>query len=63
MQVIFFLVPLGLMVLIVAIWAFIWAVNSKQFEDMDHPAHQVVFDDKEERARSEQLRGEINHES
>ena len=51
MQVVFFLVPLGLMVLVIAIWAFCWAVNAGQFNDMDNPAHQVVFDDMEERAR------------
>lgn len=49
MQVVFFLVPLGLMVLLLAVWAFCWAVNSGQFEDMDHPAHQILFDDKEHR--------------
>jgi cbb3-type cytochrome oxidase maturation protein len=49
MQVVFFLVPLGLMVLIVAIWAFCWAVNSGQFNDMDLPAHQILFDDLESR--------------
>ena len=49
MQVVYFLVPLGLMVLIIAICAFCWAVNSGQFEDMDNPAHKIIFDDKEAR--------------
>ena len=47
MQVVYFLVPLGLMVLLVAIAAFCWAVNSGQFEDMDNPAHKIIFDDQE----------------
>jgi cbb3-type cytochrome oxidase maturation protein len=47
MQVVYFLVPLGLMVLIIAIWAFCWAVNSGQFNDMEQPAHQILFDDRE----------------
>lgn len=49
MQVVYFLVPIGLLILILAIWAFCWAVKSGQFEDMDQPAHQIIFDDKEQR--------------
>lgn len=45
MQVVYFLVPIGLFVLTLAIWAFCWAVNNGQFNDMQAPAHQVVFDD------------------
>lgn len=52
MQVVFFLIPLGLMVLFLAVWAFCWAVNSGQFNDMELPAHQIIFDDKEQRLDS-----------
>ena len=40
----------------VAIWAFIWAVNHHQFDDMDSPAHQILYDDKEERQASQESR-------
>ena len=49
MSVIYFLVPIGLVMLGLAIWAFIWAVNNHQFEDMDNKAQQILYDDKEER--------------
>lgn len=49
MKIIFFLVPIGLVMLGLAIWAFIWAVNNNQFEDMDSEAQQILYDDKKER--------------
>lgn len=53
MQVVLFLVPLGLIIVAAAIWAFCWAVNSGQFNDLEQPAHQIIFDDKEARAAEE----------
>jgi len=49
MSVIYFLVPIGLVMLGLAIWAFIWAVNNHQFEDMENKGQQILYDDKEER--------------
>ena len=49
MKIIFFLVPIGLVMLGLAIWAFIWAVNNNQFEDMDSEAQQILYDEKKER--------------
>ena len=39
------LIPLAIVVLIIAIAAFIWAVKSGQFEDMEGPAHRILMDD------------------
>jgi len=49
MSVIYFLVPIGLVMLGLAIWAFIWAVNNHQFEDMENKSQQILYDDKKER--------------
>jgi len=49
MSIIYFLVPIGLVLLGLAIWAFIWAVNNHQFEDMDNKSQQILYDDREER--------------
>ena len=49
MSIIYFLVPIGLVMLGLAIWAFIWAVNNHQFEDMDNKSQQILYDDKQER--------------
>ncbi len=45
MSILFILIPLGLGLLGIAVWGFIWAVNHDQFEDLDQAAHSILFDD------------------
>ena len=45
MDILYFLIPLGLLLLGLAVWAFFWAVGSGQFDDLDTPAIRVVMDD------------------
>jgi cbb3-type cytochrome oxidase maturation protein len=47
MSIIVVLIPLGLLLVGLAVWAFIWAVNHEQFEDLDRAAHSILFDDDE----------------
>jgi len=47
MEVVFILVPVSLIILGVAIAIFFWAVKNDQFEDLEGPAHQILFDDKD----------------
>lgn len=47
MNIIFVLIPLALMLLVVAIAAFFWAVQHEQFDDLDSPATRILFDDDE----------------
>ena len=39
------LIPLGLVLVVVAVLIFLWAVKDGQFEDLDSPAWSVVLDD------------------
>ncbi|NBS11284.1 MAG: cbb3-type cytochrome oxidase assembly protein CcoS [Gammaproteobacteria bacterium] len=48
MSVIYALIPLSIMLLALAIWAFRWAVKSKQFDDLDRSARDILFDDDED---------------
>lgn len=50
MEVVFILVPVSLIILAVAIAIFFWAVKNDQFEDMEGPAHQILFDDKAQKS-------------
>ena len=43
--IIYLLIPLGIVVLVLAIGAFFWAVRSGQFDDMDTPAWRILLDD------------------
>ena len=45
MNIIFALIPLGLLVLAAAVYVFFWAVRAGQFDDLDTPAWSVVLDD------------------
>ena len=45
MSILYLLIPLALLLLGVAVWAFFWAVGSGQFDDLDTPAVRVIMDD------------------
>lgn len=45
MSSLFLLIPLGLGLLGIAVWAFIWAVNHDQFEDLDQAAYSILFEE------------------
>ena len=47
MNILYLLIPLALILLGVAVWAFFWAVGSGQFDDLDTPAVRVIMDDDE----------------
>ena len=45
MSILYLLIPLALLLLGVAVWAFFWAVGSGQFDDLDTPAMRILLDD------------------
>jgi cbb3-type cytochrome oxidase maturation protein len=45
MDILFLLIPLGLVLVGTIAWFFIWSVNHKQFEDLEGPAHSILHDD------------------
>ena len=45
MNILYLLIPLGLVLLGLAVAAFFWAVRAGQFDDLDSPAMSVVMDD------------------
>ncbi|HKL53401.1 MAG TPA: cbb3-type cytochrome oxidase assembly protein CcoS [Wenzhouxiangellaceae bacterium] len=45
MKIIYVLIPLSLMLLGLAVWAFFWAVRNDQFDDLDTPAMDILDDD------------------
>ena len=49
MVVLYLLIPLAVILMGVAIWAFIWSVKSGQFDDMEGPAHRILMDDDDPR--------------
>ncbi len=47
MSILYLLVPLGVLLMGVAVWAFLWAVKSGQYDDMEGPAYRILMDDDE----------------
>ena len=45
MNILLLLIPLSLLLLVAAIWAFVWAVKRGQFDDLDTPAIDILVDD------------------
>jgi cbb3-type cytochrome oxidase maturation protein len=45
MKIIFMLVPISLMILIIAIACFFWAIRSGQYDDLDRYARDILLDD------------------
>lgn len=49
MDILYMLIPLGLVMLGIAVWGFMWAVKSGQFDDLEGPAHRILMDDDDPR--------------
>ena len=50
MNILLFLIPVSLVLLLVAIWAFRWAVRKGQFENLDAAAIDILRDDSADQA-------------
>ena len=49
MDILYFLIPITLFVVLVAAGAFIWAVKTGQFDDLEGPAYRILMDDDDPR--------------
>jgi len=45
MNILYLLIPVGVLFLGAAIWLFIWSVRNGQYEDLEGPAHRILMDD------------------
>lgn len=49
MDILYLLIPLAVIIMIIAVAAFMWAVKSGQYEDLEGPAHRILMDDDDPR--------------
>lgn len=56
MSILYLLIPLSLLLLSLAVAVFFWAVKSGQFDDLEGPAHRILFDDDDNDLTPEQRR-------
>ena len=52
MDVIYILLPVALVIVIIIIAIFFWAVRSDQFDDLEGPAHRILMDDDDSERRT-----------
>jgi len=52
MEILYLMVPLGLVLVGIGLWAFFWAVGSGQFDDLDSPGWSVLDDARKPQAPS-----------
>ena len=45
MEIVFVLIPVSLLIIIVAIWAFVWSVRTDQYEDLEKEAFRILIDE------------------
>ena len=51
MNILMFLIPVSMLFLGLAVWAFIWAVKGRQFDDLDASALDILREDEHDRPR------------
>ena len=45
MEILYILIPVSIILVAIAIAIFGWAVKSGQYDDLEGPAHSILFDD------------------
>jgi cbb3-type cytochrome oxidase maturation protein len=49
MEILYVLIPLGLVLVALAVGVFFWAVKAGQFDDLEGPAQRILFDEDEQK--------------
>jgi len=47
MPALYVMIPAALLIVAIAIYIFFWAVDSGQYDDLEGPAHSILFDDQD----------------
>lgn len=61
MEIIYFLIPMAMLIVAGIVAGLFWAVKSGQFDDMEGPAHQILMDEEIYPENDEQI--ELKKES
>jgi len=47
MEILYLLIPMGVVLMAIAIGVLFWAIRSGQYEDLEGPAYRILMDDDE----------------
>jgi cbb3-type cytochrome oxidase maturation protein len=59
MPALYVMIPAALLIVAVAVYIFFWAVDSGQYDDLEGPAHSILFDDQDPQHKA--AMDEVNH--
>lgn len=45
MEILYLLIPVAILLLLVIIGVFMWAIKNKQFDDLERHGHEILMDD------------------
>jgi len=48
MEILFVLIPVSLLIVLVALYAFVWSVNNGQFDDLEKEGQRILSEDGDE---------------
>ncbi len=48
MEIVFILIPVSLVIVVVALWAFVWSVRNDQYDDLEKEAYRILLDEEVE---------------
>lgn len=60
MNIIYILIPLAILIVIIAVAIFFWAVRSNQFEDLERHGYSILFDDDIKKPRASESKEDKN---
>ncbi len=58
MAALYVMIPVALVVVVLAIWLLFWAIDNGQYDDLDSPAHNILFDDEDPSHKAGQAEAE-----
>ncbi len=61
MESLYIIIPVILILVTVVVAAFIWAVNKNQFDDLESPSQDIIFDDRQSHAASKAPASDNDH--
>ena len=45
MEILYLLIPIAILLVLIIVVVFLWAIRSGQFDGLEGPAHQILMDD------------------
>ncbi|MCL6271009.1 cbb3-type cytochrome oxidase assembly protein CcoS [Sansalvadorimonas sp. 2012CJ34-2] len=63
MSSLYILIPLAVLFIVIAVGIFFWAVDNGQFDDLEGPAHSILFEEPSKKNKDDNTKQEHNSEN